>query len=216
MDERMQSQTKQWTHRDCHDFYKRYFNRPFEEQIGDLPFSSDQMLGMRADSYRRGYRSGYLRFVPSLKVAELDAVYKLQHAAVRRSDTAFREVATRGPGWACFMPAPVKNDASITTLSQLTKVLNGVADGYALPSGQVTLPNLAELMYLFMMEVIYDEAWPHARVITAISSTVIEGQRLGLSVVTDGRMRMGLTFMPADGPFEGDVLPIAYSASPTT
>ncbi|MCC7357662.1 hypothetical protein IT408_04130 [Candidatus Uhrbacteria bacterium] len=213
MDKKMQEQSQSWTQKDCHQFYQRFFKKSFEGTVPALPFTSEQLYGMRADSYQRGYRAGYLRFLPSLTVAQLDTVYKLQHTAVLRENAAFRSVSTGEAGWACFMPAPFNVTKVIQTVMQMDGILDGLADQYRMRSGEVALPNVAELMFLFLMETVYDASWPHGRIISAISSTVINDQRLGLQVVSDGRMRLGLTFMPVHGPFEGDILPIARYSS---
>ncbi len=231
MDEWMREQTKSWTMEDLRAFSEVFFKRPSTfVEVPDVPFSSESMHGMRQDSHRRGYRGGYLRFVPALQVTELDQVYSLSHASVFRSDPAFRETATRGPSWCCFMPAAYRHEtvspgAEVTRRNAIAanpadieRILAEVAFLYKLPVAQVMLPNIAELMYFMMLESTYESAdasgvgtWPHGRVITALSSTVIGLLRLGLQVYFDGRMRLGLTLMPAEGPFEASILPIAYA-----
>lgn len=216
MDEKMREQTRGWALQDVERFVRMYeLDVPHSkhDKLPEVPFSAEQIYGMRADSYGRGYRAGYLRFIPPVTVGMMDAAYALRNATICRDDPSFRPIMTRGPSWACFMPAPFRTDTPALHLSGLERVLAHVSTSYALPTGCVSLPNMAELMFLFLMERVYDLTWPHGRTLDAISSTVIGGRRLGLHVSHDDRMRLSVTMMPVDGPFEGNVFPIAYPPS---
>lgn len=213
MDEKMRDQTQEWALRDLLAFKSTYRLNSLPDMLPVVPFTAESTHGMRADSYDRGYRAGYLRYMPQVTVGDLDRVHALRGAAICREDQNFRLTETRGPSWVCFMPAPLKAALLLQETKDLNRILAEVAKMYALPVDCVSMPNIAELMFLFLMERIYDPTWPHNRTMYAISSTIVAGRRLGLHVSHDDRMRLDVTFMPADGPFEGNIFPIAYPPS---
>lgn len=195
MDSRTSDQTRRWTYEDTMKFYQKYFGKKYEGgELPPIPFTPDEMLEMRADSYARGYRAGYLRFLPGVSVSELDRAFSLRNAAMLRDKPEFKRLATRGPGWACFMPVAIKQ-VSESTLD--------------------FLPNLPELMYFFLMEALYLDGWPHGRLVSAPTLTVIDGYRLGIQASFDARLRLDVVFMPERGPFESGIMPLTLPTTPS-
>lgn len=190
MDSRTSAQTRRWTYEDTIRFFQRYFGKKYDGgELPPVPFTPDEMLEMRADSYGRGYRAGYLRFLPVLTAGDMDRALSLRNATMLRDKPEFRQLVTRGPSWACFMPVAVKQ-VSESTLD--------------------FLPNLAELMYFFLMEALYLDGWPHGRLVSAPTSTIVDGYRLGIQASFDARLRLDVLFLPEKGPFEGGIMPITF------